>query len=77
MQVNILIFGQLTDITGSDHLVLKDIDDTDTLIKELSHMYPNLNDIKYRVAVNKKIINGNVALKEHTTVALMPPFSGG
>jgi molybdopterin synthase sulfur carrier subunit len=77
MAISILIFGQLTDITGADRISLPGIADTTSLINELNDQYPELINVKYRIAVDKKIITGNVAINEHSTIALMPPFSGG
>jgi molybdopterin synthase sulfur carrier subunit len=77
MQVNIAIFGQLTDIITKDDLVIKDINDTNALIELLNKKYPALATIKYAIAVNKNMITNNTVLNDNDTVALMPPFSGG
>lgn len=77
MQANLIIFGQLTDITGTANLVLTDVSDTDTLIKELNRKYPLFVNTKYMIAVDKKVITENVIIEQHNTIALMPPFSGG
>jgi molybdopterin converting factor small subunit len=76
MQVNIIIFGQLTDILGTA-LSLDNIADTDSLVSVLNKNYPALTDKKYAIAVDKKVINQNTALDATSTVALLPPFSGG
>jgi molybdopterin synthase sulfur carrier subunit len=76
MPVNIIIFGRLTDITGSS-LALENIADTNSLVKELHTLYPALADAKYVIAVNKKMVNENTPLTENSIVALLPPFSGG
>jgi len=76
MAVNIIIFGQLTDITGSS-LSLDNITDTDKLVRELNKLYPALADKKYVVAVDKQVVTTNTVLTNNNTVALLPPFSGG
>ncbi|MFI5188299.1 MAG: MoaD/ThiS family protein [Chitinophagales bacterium] len=76
MPVNIIIFGQLTDITGSS-LSLENIADTDHLVRKLNKLYPALIDKKYVIAVDKKVVTTNTALTNSNTVALLPPFSGG
>ena len=76
MTVNIIIFGQLTDIAGSS-LALENIADTNSLVKELHIRYPALADARYLVAVDKKVANENTTLTENSIVALLPPFSGG
>jgi len=76
MPVNIIIFGQLTDITGSS-LSLDNITDTDNLVRQLNKLYPALADKKYVVAVDKQVVTTNTVLTNNNTVALLPPFSGG
>ena len=77
MKVNVMLFGPLTDITRSDNLVLEDVADTDSLVTTLHKAYPGLVDSKYLIAVDKKIISVNTLLKDDSTIALLPPFSGG
>jgi sulfur-carrier protein len=77
MKVNILLFGQLTDITGADTITLEDVADTDNLVLTLHKSYPALINSKYAIAVEKKIITENTLLTNNCTVALLPPFSGG
>ena len=76
MPVNIIIFGQLTDIVGNS-LSMDNIRDTDSLVNTLNKLYPALAGTKYVIAVNKQVINGNTALSNDSLVALLPPFSGG
>lgn len=77
MQINILFFGQLTDITGAGAILLDDISDTVALTKVLHDKFPALATSKYAMAVEKKIITENILLINNCTVALLPPFSGG
>lgn len=76
MAINIIIFGRLTEIAGNS-LALENVRDTDALVKALHNLYPTLSDVKYMMAVNKEMVNENTALAENSTVALLPPFSGG
>ncbi|MFT3679682.1 MAG: MoaD/ThiS family protein [Ferruginibacter sp.] len=77
MQVNILLFGQLTDITGTGNMVLEDMADTNAVTRKLEEQFPALAHSKYVMAVDKKVISGNTILNNNSTVALLPPFSGG
>ena len=77
MQIRIMIFGQLTEILNSSTLTLEDIADTNSLVDELNKLYPALAGSKYIMAVNKQTVMTNTVLKEDSTVALLPPFSGG
>jgi molybdopterin converting factor small subunit len=76
MQVNIIIFGQLCEMLG-ENLILNNIADTNSLTKTLNERYPQLADVKYLMAVNKKVVTENISLTNNSTVALLPPFSGG
>ena len=76
MAIQVLIFGNLTDIVESP-LQLEQMADTNMLISELNNHYPDLGNAKYVIAVNKKMIDVNTSLQNNDVVALMPPYSGG
>lgn len=77
MQVQVLVFGQLTDVTGSASFTVDDAMDTDALQQMLVGRYPALAQKNYLVAVNKRPVQANTQLTDGATVALLPPFSGG
>jgi len=77
MKVKILIFGQLADIVNDHELTLIDMPDTNNVINELNKRYPALAQARYVMAVDKQSITTNTNLKDGSTVALLPPFSGG
>jgi len=58
-------------------MTLSGISDTNALVKQIHELYPLLAVNKYVIAVDRKIISGNTILNDNSTVALMPPFSGG
>ncbi|MEO8085937.1 MAG: MoaD/ThiS family protein [Bacteroidota bacterium] len=75
--MQLLFFGSLTDIAGKADFDLSKIENTDQLKVTLFRHYPELANHSFLIAVNKKVQNGNVELKNEDVVALMPPFSGG
>ena len=77
MEINLLAFGQVADITGKAEWNISGIKNTDELTQHLAEQFPSLLSIKYSMAVNKKIIQENTELKNEDTVAILPPFSGG
>lgn len=77
MEINILIFGQIADITGKSAWKMAGIKDTNELIKNLEEQFPALSTTSYSIAVNKKVIQENTVFNENDTIALLPPFSGG
>lgn len=75
--INVLTFGAVTDITGSKNLVMEGIDSTEKLVEVLEEKYPLLKTVQYAIAVNKEVIQQHTKLENNTTVAILPPFSGG
>ncbi len=58
-------------------LTLEACSDTQTLQAKLEADFPGLKQIKYMLAVDKKMITSNMVLTGFERIALMPPFSGG
>ena len=77
MKIKILVFGQLSEIINASELALLAVNNTDELNKKLFELYPKLEEMKFTLAVNKKIIHENTPLNHEDVVALLPPFSGG
>lgn len=77
MRINVMLFGQLADIAGTSRLTVSEVQDTDKLITMLHATYPGLASSSFSIAVDKKLISGNMILSDNSTVALLPPFSGG
>ena len=77
MALNVIIFGEIADITGTNNLTIDNINDTAHLVEHLTSLYPALTTAKYAIAVDKKIVKDNTALNNNSTIALLPPFSGG
>ena len=76
VSLNILAFGQLAELIGDDPITMNAADTADLQIL-LVERFPMLENKKYVIAVNKQVVTGNVLLHEGSTVALLPPFSGG
>lgn len=75
--MEILVFGQLTDVLQTNRLSWPEVEDTDTLRQQLLAAYPLLQQHSFAVAVNQQLVSGNAALKPDVEIALLPPFSGG
>jgi len=76
MQIQVLPFGQLAEITGKERFAWQAAD-TDSLQRTLGEKYPALKERKYAIAVNRQLVKQNTVLTENAEVALLPPFSGG
>ncbi|HEX3024577.1 MAG TPA: MoaD/ThiS family protein [Chitinophagaceae bacterium] len=76
MQITVSTFGQLAELT-SPKIIVSDVADTVMLQQKLEEKYPCLQNITYAITVDKKIIAINTAINAASSVALLPPFSGG
>ena len=76
-QIKIFVFGILAEKMQTDVLLFPLQSDTDTLLKDLIKVYPSIDQLKFSIAINKKIITENTPLNNQDEVALLPPFSGG
>jgi molybdopterin synthase sulfur carrier subunit len=77
MTVSVLTFGEVSDIVNTSSFNINNVADVDTLKQILEDRFPGLKEIKYAVAVDKKIVTHNATLEDRSIVALLPPFSGG
>ncbi|MBX9807733.1 MAG: MoaD/ThiS family protein [Flavobacteriaceae bacterium] len=77
MEIQLLAFGQIIDITGKSVWKMSGIKNTKDLVKNLEQEFPALIKTRYSIAVNKKVIQENTTINENDTIALLPPFSGG
>jgi molybdopterin synthase sulfur carrier subunit len=77
MEIQVIFFGSITDITNTNQIMISGCVDTQSLMNELINRFPSIVNKKYFVAVNQKMIQENTLLNAEDTVALMPPFSGG
>lgn len=77
MEIEILFFGQLTDIVGCSSLHLKNPGNIKELKEQLFLKSPLLREAKFTIALNNKMVINNQFIPENSKVAFMPPFSGG
>lgn len=77
MEIKILAFGQIAEITGKSEFKLAGANTAEELNTKLTEIFPELSAMKYSIAVNKKVVKKNIDLNDGDTVALLPPFSGG
>jgi molybdopterin synthase sulfur carrier subunit len=75
--MKVLLFGKTKEVIGKDSVLFDDVKDTNTLLEKLFQKYPALASVKFVIAVDKQIEKHNKALHSDSTIALLPPFSGG
>ena len=77
MEIQLISFGKIAEFLENQHMEVSDINDTDQLRRYLESSFPQLATMKYKVAVNKILVQENTLIKNNDSVAIMPPFSGG
>ena len=77
MEINIIAFGQIVELTGMQSWKISGVKNTDELMRKLAEQFPSLPKINFIMAVNKNVIINNTELNPNDTVALLPPYSGG
>jgi molybdopterin synthase sulfur carrier subunit len=79
MGINILYFGMLTEITGKAREVWpgKESMTVGELKEQLLEKYPEMQEKKFKVAVNQQIVVDDALIPFASEVALLPPFAGG
>ena len=77
MEIRTLLFGKISDLTGHQELLIHDVENTADIRNKMEEKYPDLKGMNYMIAVDKKLIYGDVNLQNDSEVALLPPFSGG
>lgn len=77
MEIQIIAFGKISDIITDQNLELSGINDTDELKVYLENRFSALSGVKYKLALNKKIVQSKQELTDQDTLVLMSPFSGG
>ena len=80
MILNVKYFGVLADITKKkeEQLVLDDSNLTVNALKsKMESVYQELQRTSYSIAVNQKMSEMNVSVKDQDVIAFLPPFAGG
>ncbi len=77
MEIEIISFGKIAEFLSSQRMEVTAISNTDELKSFLENSFPSLKQTKYKLAVNKNIVQENIKITNNDTIAIMPPFSGG
>ena len=77
MDVKVLFFGVLAEVSGTAFKHYNEVRSTTDLILKIRDDFPEIVHYNYRIAVNSEIIDKERTLIQGDEVALMPPFAGG
>jgi molybdopterin synthase sulfur carrier subunit len=77
MEIKVLFFGVLTEVTGTAIKHYRNVKSIGSLKLRLIDDYPEIIHFDFRIALNNEMINSDHELNEGDEIALMPPFAGG
>lgn len=76
-KVKIRAFGILAEKLPESEFDFPATRDTQELLNNLRREYPVLQDHKFSMAMNSKMVQEKTNLQGGEEIALLPPFSGG
>jgi molybdopterin converting factor small subunit len=77
MEVKVLFFGVLAEVSGTSIKHYRDVKSIGDLKLRIQDDFPEIVHYNFRVSVNSEITDNNKLLKSGDEVALLPPFAGG
>ncbi|SEM22622.1 ThiS family protein [Aquimarina amphilecti] len=79
MELKVLYFGMIAEITNcqEEMIFLEQGSNVDQLENLLKDKYRKLQDLSFKIAIDKEIKSNIVLLNTKNEIALLPPFSGG
>jgi sulfur-carrier protein len=77
MQVNVLFFGVLAEVTGTQFKSYRDVNSISDLKLRIQDDFPEVTHYSYRISLNNTLIDNDPLLKDGDEIAFMPPFAGG
>ena len=77
MQVKVLFFGVLAEVTGTNCKHYSDVKSTGDLKLRIQDEFPEVVHYNFRISLNSVLTDNDLLLNDGDEVALMPPFAGG
>lgn len=77
MEIKVLFFGVLADVTGTSFRHYNDVKSIGELKQRIQDEFPEIVHYNFRISLNSEITDKDVLLKSGDTLAYMPPFAGG
>ncbi|MCB0764557.1 MAG: MoaD/ThiS family protein [Flavobacteriales bacterium] len=74
--MRVMLFGVVAEIVGDSALVI-DSASTFALRGALNERFPDLQELTWSIAVDRRIEHGDRVLTGSEEIAVLPPFAGG
>jgi molybdopterin converting factor small subunit len=77
MEVKVLFFGVLSEVSGMAIKHYQDVKSVSDLKSRIQDDFPEIAHYNFRISVNSMITDDDLLLKSADEIALLPPFAGG
>ena len=77
MEIKVLFFGILAEVSGTSIKHYHDVKSVGDLRLRIYDDFPEIVHYNFRISVNNNITDIDILLNSGDEVALMPPFAGG
>jgi sulfur-carrier protein len=77
MEVKVLFFGVLAEVTGTNCKYFRDVKSLGNLKLRIEDDFPEVVHYNFRISLNNELTDKDLLLNDGDEVALMPPFAGG
>jgi sulfur-carrier protein len=77
MEVKVLFFGVLAEVTGTTFRHYNDVKSIGDLKLRIEDDFPEIVHYNFRISLNSEITDKDAILKPGDILAYMPPFAGG
>jgi molybdopterin converting factor small subunit len=77
MQVKVLFFGVLAEVTGTNFTFFRNVKSLGELKLRIQDDFQEVVHYNYRFSLNNVLVDNDPLLNDGDEVALLPPFAGG
>jgi molybdopterin converting factor small subunit len=77
MEVKVLFFGVLAEVSGTAVKHYPDVRSVSYLKHRIQDDFPEITHYNFRISVNSMITDDDLVLRSGDEIALLPPFAGG
>jgi molybdopterin converting factor small subunit len=77
MEISVLFFGVLAEVTKTSFRHYSNVRSFDDLKLRIEDEFPEMVHYNYRIAVNKEMLSDVPILNDGDEIAFLPPFAGG
>ncbi len=77
MEIQVLFFGVLAEVTKTGFKHYRNISSFDDLRLRIEDDFPEIVHYNFRYSVNNELVNEAPVIRDGDEIACLPPFAGG